>query len=404
MPTKPRPVVSRKRRVVFGLVTAVAVWLIVDTGAYFFLNWISTRFGIFYGLRAPTDDEIRAFTEIGFHPVFGWDLRKTVARGPLGEKKGHDYALQPRYKAKAFGDSFVEGVRNPKNSFEYSVEELTGWQCLNFGVSGYGPDQATLKYQANTVSTEYAILGMLDENIGRVVNRLRGFYTLEESYRTKPRYVVGEAGVVTLLPNPISNPGDLEKLKDPAYVDELRRDDYWSKYYEGLNAPYELRWPATAVLVPHADFFALQGLRLAQHAIRPTYESSLWRSRHYHLYDEKSEGIAIMRHVVDEFAAAARAKGETPIILVFAAGETMEIMAEFHRKPYQPLVDHLGRTGVEFIDVGEVFLKEKDFKRFYINGDGHLNEIGNRRVAEEIVRLIRVLDGRAGAHAGQTGP
>ena len=404
MPSSPRPVVSRQRKIVFGLVTAVAVWLIVDTGVYFFLNWISTRYGIFYGLRPPTDDEIRAFTQVGFHPDFGWDLRKTVARGPLGEKKGHDYQLQPRYKVKAFGDSYVEGVRDPKTTFEYYVEELTGWQCLNFGVSGYGPDQATLKYQANTVSTEYAILGMLDENVGRVVNRLRGFYTLEESYRTKPRYVVGEGGRVTLLPNPIRDPKDLEKLKDPAYVDELRRDDYWSKYYEGLNAPYELRWPATFVLLPHANFFALQGFRLAWHAIRPTYESNLWRSRHYHLYEEKSEGIAIMRHVVDEFAAAARAKGETPIVIVFAAAETMEIMTEFGRKPYQPLVDHLSKTGVEFMDIGEAFLKDGNFTRYYINGDGHLNGVGNRRVAEEIVRRIRALDGRAGAHAGQTVP
>jgi hypothetical protein len=403
MPTTPRPIVSRKRRIVFGLVTAVAVWLIVDTGLYFFLDWISTRYGIFYGLRTPTDEEISAFTEIGFHPDFGWDLRKTVKRGPLGEKKGHDYTLKPRYKAKAFGDSFVEGVRDPTNAFEYYVEELTGWECLNFGVSGYGPDQGTLKYQANTVSTDYAILGMLDENIGRVVNRLRGFYTLEESYRTKPRYAVGKTGEMALLPNPIRDPRDLQKLKDPAYVDELRRDDYWSKYYEGLNAPYELRWPATSVLVPHANFFALQGFRLAKHAISPTYESSLWRSRHYHLYDEQSEGIAVLKHVVDEFVAAARAKGETPIILVFAAAETMEIMTDFHRKPYQPLVDHLSRTGVEFLDIGETFLKDGNFKRYYINGDGHLNQVGNRRVAEQIVEKIRALDGRAGGDAAQTG-
>jgi hypothetical protein len=45
--------VSRRRKIIFGLVTAVTVWLIVDTGVYFFLKAISTRFGIFYGLRPP---------------------------------------------------------------------------------------------------------------------------------------------------------------------------------------------------------------------------------------------------------------------------------------------------------------------------------------------------------------
>jgi hypothetical protein len=367
---------------------------------YVFLRAISSRFGIFYGLRTPTDEELKAFAEVGFHPDLGWDLRKIVERGPNGEKKGHPYQTQARYKSKAFGDSFVEGVRSPLTTFEYYVEELSGWECLNYGVSGFGPDQGTLKYQATDVRTQYAMLGLLDETIGRTVNRLRGFYTLEESYRTKPRYIVGEDGRVTLLANPIRDPKDLVRLQDPAYVDDLRRYDYWSNYYQRLNAPYAMRWPATAVVLPHLDFFVVQGGRLLLHAIRPTYETSLWRSRHYHLYqDENSEGMIVLRHIMDEFAATARSRGEVPIVLVFAAAETMEIMRDFQRKPYQPLVDHLTRSGVEFIDFGDVFQRDGEFSRYYINGDGHYNAAGNRRVAEEIVRRIRELDARAGGDA-----
>ena len=53
-------------------------------------------------------------------------------------------------------------------------------------------------------------------------------------------------------------------------------------------------------------------------------------------------------------------------------------MTDFRRKPHQSFVDHLSRTGVECLEIGETFLKDGDFKRCYIDGDGHLNEVGNR--------------------------
>lgn len=386
------PTLTLRKRVIFSLILLTVVWLVVDSAAYLVLRVVSGRLGIFYGLKPPTDAELEAFAQSGFDPVLGWDLRKSVARGPLGEKKGHPYAPQDRYKIKAFGDSFTEGVREPTNSFEYAVEEQTGWTCLNFGVSGYGPDQATLKYQNNDAATEYTLLGILDENIGRSVNTLRGFYTLEESFRAKPRYVIQSDGRIVLLPNPIRVASDLVKLKDPAFVEELRRYDYWTQYYQSLNAPRELLWPATRTIVPHLNFFGGQGFQLLRATVRPSYEAALWRSRHYHLYEPGSTGIAVLAHITDEFTETARKRGETPLVLVFAARETMEIMRRFGRKPYQTLIDHLVERKVEFIDYGDRFVNRADLADLYIPNDGHFNATGNRLVAEEIVRRIRRLD------------
>ena len=387
-----QPALSRRKRIVFSLILLAFVWLILDTGAYLALRVVSTRLGIFYGLKPPTDAELAAFTKAGFDPVLGWDLRPSVAHGPLGEKQGHPYTPQARYKVKAFGDSFTEGVREPSNSFEYAVEEQTGWTCLNFGVSGYGPDQALLKYQRSTVPSEYTLLGILDENIGRSVNSLRGFYTLEESFRAKPRFVRQPDGRIVLVPNPIHSAADLVKLKDPAFVEGLRRYDYWTQYYESLNAPRELRWPATLTILPHLNFFVRQGSQLLRSTVRPTYESALWRSRYYHLYEPGSTGIAVLDHIVDEFITTAHDRGETPVVLVFAARETMDIMRQFGRKPYQTLVDHLKERQVAFIDYGDLFVNEPDLPQWYVPNDGHFNAIGNRHVAEAIVRTIRMLD------------
>ncbi|MGH9196462.1 MAG: hypothetical protein ACRD1T_12055, partial [Acidimicrobiia bacterium] len=382
---------SRRKTALFTVVMFLGVWAFIETAGYVFLQAAQTRFNIFYGLRPPTDAELDLFAAIAFHPVLGWDLPKLVERGHHDERISHPYTTTTRYKTKAFGDSFTQGGPDHDGTYEYFVEEQTGWQYLNYGVSGYGPDQALLKYQANVVKTDFTTLGILDENIGRVVNRLRGFYTFQESFRSKPRYIVQTDGSVVLLPNPIQDPRDLRKLQDRDYVEELRKQDYWSTYHERLNAPYDLRWPVSSVILPHFDFFAGQTIRLIRHAIHPSYETHLWRSRYYHLYETGSEGIKILRHIVDEFAAIAQSRGEVPIVLVFPAITTMDVLSEYGRKVYQPLVDHLTTQGVEFIDFGDVFLRERAYNEFY-RDEGHFNATGNRIVAREIVTRIQQLD------------
>jgi len=67
-------------------------------------------------------------------------------------------------------------------------------------------------------------------------------------------------------------------------------------------------------------------------------------------------------------------------------------MRQFGRKPYQTLVDHLRERQVAFIDYGDLFVNEPDLPQWYVPNDGHFNAIGNRHVAEAIVRTIRMLD------------
>ena len=80
------------------------------------------------------------------------------------------------------------------------------------------------------------------------------------------------------------------------------------------------------------------------------------------------------------------------VVLVFAARETMDIMRQFGRKPYQSLVDRLKDRKVAFIDYGDLFVNERELSTWYVPNDGHFNAVGNRHVAEAIVRTIRTLD------------
>ena len=45
---------------------------------------------------------------------------------------------------------YIDPDEDPAVCAAREVEEETGWPYLNFGVSGFGPDQALLKYQATS--------------------------------------------------------------------------------------------------------------------------------------------------------------------------------------------------------------------------------------------------------------
>src|SRR5439155_12092273 len=79
----------------------------------------------------------------------------------------------------AFGDSFThcDGVAN-SFTWEYLLERLNpALEVLNFGVGGYGTDQALLRYELEGMAfhPHIAILGFLPENIHRVVSVFRSF-------------------------------------------------------------------------------------------------------------------------------------------------------------------------------------------------------------------------------------
>ena len=93
----------------------------------------------------------------------------------------------------AFGDSFThcDGVAN-SFTWEYLLERLNpALEVLNFGVGGYGTDQALLRYELEGMAfhPHIAILGFLPENIHRVVSVFRPFYfPMTGIPMSKPRF------------------------------------------------------------------------------------------------------------------------------------------------------------------------------------------------------------------------
>jgi len=381
------PRIGRFRRLLFVLFIFLIIWVLFDLCVYICLTRIRRKFHIFRMPVPAGSKQIEHFADNYFHPKWGWDIAEED-KGRFGNRQSREYKDKQRYKIKVFGDSFAYGGNvTSDETWEHFLEERTGWECLNFGVPAYGVDQSLLKYKDNNIKTEYVILTIVDENIGRVVTSCWGFCS-PRGIQTKPRFSISGDGSFFLVDNPLKSVDDLKQMQDIGFFDQLAEDDYWNSYYSKLNMPRRPTWPATFLILSHRDFFIKYFEIYRTWCRASSLESMLARRKFYHLYEEGSEGLALMRYIIDEFINTAWSRGEAPIIVLFPIPDSIVIMRRFHTKPYKPLVEHLDRSGYKFIDFGDVFSKEQ-YKDYY---RGHFSIKGNRRVAQVVGEYIEKLE------------
>ena len=124
-----------------------------------------------------------------------------------------NFSKKKKVRIAIFGDSYAHGDEvNFSNTIGYYLErELQNnrvdAEVLNFAVSGYGMDQAYLRFLniRDKYDPDIIIVGVQFENVKRHINLLRPFYyhTTEIPY-SKPRFII-EANKLILIPNPIND-------------------------------------------------------------------------------------------------------------------------------------------------------------------------------------------------------
>ena len=370
------------------LALLAAALLVADGLLYLGLRAADTS-RIFYDRSAAVDrHRLEYWARTSFDPELGWDIGAGTKNNLGATRHQGDYPPLPRYKLKAFGDSFTFGSDvGQAQTWSVILEAHTGWHCLNYGVPGYGTDQAFLKYRRTKAPTEWTILAIQQENIARLVNVYRAFY-MEDWGPPKPRFLLDGPGL-RLEPNPIARPEEALRLLDPAFVERLRGLDYWAYYNEQvLGAPRRLRWPASLTILRHAPFFLKRAAlewRVRRH---PTYEDEVRRFKLYHLYEESTEAFQILCRIIDQFVVLAGERGERPLVLVFPMQHTVDLMKTYNRSVYEPLVRRLRDRSIPHIDYGPIFAREH-YQGYYQGYNGHLSPAGNDRVAREIIHYLQ---------------
>ena len=390
--TSPQPLPARKK-LAFSLILLGFLWLLVELACWVGL-WALERYkGIEYtpALVRTLSDKHRGILQahIGesgsyvlFDPELGWTIR------PNGSKRGYrtnrygirasrEYAIEPppgTLRLAAFGDSFTHASDVPNGeTWHFRMEEMKPKvEVLNFGVPGFDPGQALLRYRREGVKfhPHVVLIGFMSENINRMVNTFRPFYFPKSGVPfTKPRFAL-RGGELVLVPNPIQSfDGYRELLREPAKVlPRIGENDY---YYQRSSKPNPMDFLPS---VRFASIFSEQYLH------QPIRRGGV--------YNTRSEAYQVTRGVLEEFYKEAAENGSLPIIVLFPERRDIRARQEGKTVVYQPLLDELRGKGYRVIDLMEGFERydpqgEMMKKKFI-----HYPKSGNRMVARHILDYL----------------
>jgi len=194
---------------------------------------------------------------LAFDPILGWTVapnKKGV--GPAGEKlfsstegaraRDQRESFRDRYAALSIaliGNSYVFGSDvNFEDTWGYHLEQRFGGdvKVLNFGVPGYGVDQAYLRYlkDVRELRPKIAILGLISHDLLRttMVYYAVGFPGAVAP-GAKPRFMLID-GQLKLINTPLPSPEDvyaiqsIEQLPYIVYDRAYRPSEWQSQWYD----------------------------------------------------------------------------------------------------------------------------------------------------------------------------
>jgi hypothetical protein len=327
-----------------------------------------------------------------FHGALGWDYPANIlyrgqdgmlyGHGPDGERR--TCTSFPATEIATYGDSFTHCDEvSDEHTWQTFLGLRIGSNVLNYGVGGYGTDQAFLKFQLHKQpKARVAVLCILPENINRVVNIYRPFYNYDDPLAlTKPRFI-REGSEFKLVPNPIPQVGLLQRLEDPTFLSTLGTVDYW--YQHDRNMP-RLGFPfALSAFAWRKEIADRTALILCPFLPR-------WFQPHYgqNLFDEP-EPFAIMCHIVDLFVQTARDRGLTPIIAVMPHKDYVREVMEYRVSRVARLTSYLRQKKYPFVDLiqamAEIKPSRTQLESWY---SGHATVQGNKVTADLMAAYLR---------------
>jgi hypothetical protein len=312
-------------------------------------------------------------------------------RDRTGAKLNPEFPDPGRACASAYGDSFVWGDDIPLA--DGWIEQLSlrmGCRVSNYGVSGYGTDQAYLRFRRTTSDdAAVALLGIFPENIMRNVNQYRGFMGMSWGpLALKGRFFLNAAGHLEWTPRPQLGPELFLALhRAPAQV--VPREHFLPDTHDG---PVTLQLPITWTLVRMALTPRLREALIG----RPVWSD-------FYAPDHASGALALTIALAEAFAQEAERRGKRALIIVLPSASSFRGQAVYGEFEYTALLNGLANKHIEVLDLGAALLDalgRRSYCTLYSDASGckgHYGRDGGGLVAEVVGRE---LEGRGWVRRG----
>ena len=274
--------------------------------------------------------------------------------------------------ASAYGDSFTAG--SDGTSYPAELAALLGCAVANYGVGGYGSDQALMLASSlqGVDMSPVAILGHVSENILRNLNQYRNLLYPGQELFFKPRFTLNGDSLRTLA-SPIQVREDFLRLeRAPDAV--LTYDEFSSR--PRREFPYALaiaRWL-------FKDFH-----------LRATL-AGVPRHEPFYREDHPAGGLQLTVKILTAFALEVRRDARREVIVLIPTGDDLRYAKKSGRWPDQRLADRLKALDVTVVHAGPLLLSrlgEEDPCALFGQCNAHMNARGLKLMAELIAPAVR---------------
>lgn len=292
-------------------------------------------------LRANMEDYLakgaKYKASIIFDEMLGWVWKPHATRlsGELtingaGMRSQREYSQEPppdTLRIALFGDSFVDSSSLPDdqawgNQLEVMLNQ-TGirTEVLNFGVGGYGMDQAFLRWrhEGKDYAPDIVIFGFLASDLDRNVNIFRRVFRSNGMSLTKPRFILTDQGL-ELLNQPTLQPEELIAVFESFENHPLAPYEH---YYQSRNIAG--RWWTSSRLAA----FIYEVLKQQNEEVEKRED-----------WGPDSERGMLGQAIVDAFAADVAAHDTAFFVLHLPGKLDLRRYHDGQPQPYQFLLDH----------------------------------------------------------------
>ncbi len=317
-------------------------------------------------------------------PTLGWSIKENgvselYQSNSSAIRSNREYAITTPSgirRISTFGDSFTQCADVKNNETWQSIMENynSNIEVLNFGVSGFGLDQAYLRYleDGRKYQSHIVLIGFMTENIKRNVNTYRPFYYPGTGFPlTKPRFLVKDESLF-LIPNPIKRLHDYKMLL-------LHPRDTLSKL--GANDYYYKRGYASSTfdLSPTVKMVTI----LMQKFNKKSHDEDIIINGRY---NKNSEAFMVTKKIFDEFYNTSITDQSIPIILVFPKRVDIELYRRKKQKRYSALLKYFDSIGYQYIDLLGAF-DNADIEDLFTE-HWHYSPLANKLVAKYILNYM----------------
>jgi len=287
-----------------------------------------------------------------------------------------------RWSISLYGDSFTaDKIGGNTDHWGCRLQRLTGTKTKNYGVGGYGTDQALIRYLNNKEDgAEVVILAHMSDDISRNLTRYRDFLTYSQDWAFKPRFVIDKAGKLKNIPMPTLTSEDYNRfigLQDPQLI--LPHENF---HPNGPSGAVRLTFPYTLSIIRNFDFWELQS-RLAGKASYAAFYSK----------EHPFKGLQITTAIMLRFVQEAKLRGQSPLLVLFPGQDDLNYYRENKRWHYQNLIDALREEGQNPINFGETLLTYLDGRpvneAFGKKDPHHYNLEVSHLVADTVLERIK---------------